>query len=330
MANSLSAARLDEARGEGGQIPRLTRHRLTVYAAEQATPTEAFPNSLLRISPETAAKRLTASWRGVAGEIVQFVNRDKFELRAEAPNHHLLIVYERATRQAGETIVAGRARSSLRHFSQKMSFVPAGCRFQEWHEPLELLRAVFLFVDPLGPLFAPELGFDRVSFAPRLFFESRILQETARKLATLIETGGHHLYAEALSVVLAHELMRLNETSSPGDEIARGGLASWQQKLVAQYIEENLGARIALGKIAALAKLSPYHFSRAFKKAFGVPPHRYHAQRRIERAKILLAQPKRSITDVALELGFSEAGAFSRTFHKLTGRTPRAYRRSLV
>jgi AraC family transcriptional regulator len=98
----------------------------------------------------------------------------------------------------------------------------------------------------------------------------------------------------------------------------RGTLAVWQQRVVATYIEEHL----ALHVLAKLVHLSAYYFCRAFKQSFGIPPHRYHINRRIDRAKTLLANPGPSVTDIALELGFSETSSFSAAFRHTTGTTP--------
>jgi len=109
----------------------------------------------------------------------------------------------------------------------------------------------------------------------------------------------------------------------------RGGLAPWQQKRVAAYIEERVANDIPLATLAELARLSPYHFCRSFKRSFGMPPHRYHAIRRIERAKQLLADRQLSVTTIALDVGFSDTSRFSAAFHRLTGQTPSCYRRNL-
>ena len=101
-----------------------------------------------------------------------------------------------------------------------------------------------------------------------------------------------------LGRVLAHELLRLQQGSAPTKQLVRGGLAAWQQRIVTTYIEEHLAEPILLATLAELAGLSTYHFCRAFKQPFGLPPHRYHTSRRIEHAKTLLAKPALSVTDI--------------------------------
>lgn len=126
-------------------------------------------------------------------------------------------------------------------------------------------------------------------------------------------------------MVLAHELARLHANLP-----VRGGLAAWQRRAVVGYIDEHLGENIPLATLARLARLSPYYFCRAFKQSLGMPPHRYHNSRRIERAKELLAKPACSVTEIGLAVGFRETSAFTAAFHKIAGLTPTAYRWSLT
>lgn len=121
----------------------------------------------------------------------------------------------------------------------------------------------------------------------------------------------------------------LDENLAQGRTPSRGGLSGWQRNKVVDFIEDHLNEVVRLATLAALVSLSPYHFARAFKQSFGLPPHRYHLSRRIERAKALLAEPQRSVTEIALVLGFAETSAFSATFRKVTGASPRDWRRSL-
>jgi AraC-like DNA-binding protein len=79
--------------------------------------------------------------------------------------------------------------------------------------------------------------------------------------------------------------------------------------------------------IAAVAHLSPAHFSRCFRAVFGETPHRYLQRRRVERSMFLLRETGRSVTEVCFDVGFASLGTFSRTFRAIVGETPSGYRR---
>ena len=286
--------------------------------------------SIVDISPPEIVRRHSAAWSGVRVETVQVMRHMPFEYGFRAP-YHLLIAAELAERYDGETFVEGLPRSTLRDFTRKLTFVPAGHDFRGWQRPRVLTRVTHFCIDSRGPLADPALRFDEIEFKPRLFFYDRDLWETALKLKSLVDNPGSmtRQYAEALGIVLTHELVRINDDGRHRRPVSRGGLAPWQQKRVAAYIEERVADNIRLATLAELARLSPYHFSRSFKRSFGMPPHRYHANRRIERAKHLLANRELSITTIALDVGFSETSTFTAAFHRLTGQTPSCYRRNL-
>jgi AraC family transcriptional regulator len=303
------------------------------YHHDVALPVLSASNEVraVRFRPARLAKRQTAAWRGLSGEVIRIVSQDSFESDYQGPCH-LLVLYTQAARHKGESIVEGLPKSTLHDFSGKLTFVPAGRRFRELQEPRVLTRATYFHIDPRGPLVVPGAVFGEAELAPRLFFEDPVLRQTALKLEALIEAGpsGSRLYAEALGIVLVHELLRLNAGALQPAQPKRGGLAGWQQRSVAQYIEENLSEQISLADLAELAHLSIFHFSRAFKQSFGMPPHRYHTSRRIERAKILLAKLSQSVTEIALDIGFSDTSSFTAAFRKWTGRTPTEFRRSVA
>ena len=286
---------------------------------------------VVQIAPSDIARRHIATWNGIKTDAVQVVRHEPFEYGIRTP-HHLLIMTERAARDDGETLVEGLPTSTLREFSRKLSLVPAGHRFFGWQKPRTLTRVTYFYIDPRGPLIDPELRFAETEFKPRLFFFDKDLWETAAKLKAQSENSGlgQRQYAEALGIVLTHELLRINNGTIPAKEHIRGGLAGWQEKKVAQYIEEHLPEDMSLATLAELAGLSPFHFARAFKQSFGLPPHRYLSSLRVERAKSLLADPAMSVTQVGFNLGFSETSSFTTTFRKHTGLTPTAYRRGLA
>lgn len=82
-----------------------------------------------------------------------------------------------------------------------------------------------------------------------------------------------------------------------------------------------------IDRLAEVAMMSPAHFIRSFKGAFGETPHRYLQRRRVERAMYLLRTTTRSVTEICMEVGFSSLGTFSRTFTEIVGETPSQFRR---
>jgi transcriptional regulator GlxA family with amidase domain len=87
-----------------------------------------------------------------------------------------------------------------------------------------------------------------------------------------------------------------------------------------------------IARLAEVSAVSPAYFAREFKKAFGLPPHRYLLTRRIERATALLRDTDLPITDIALQTGWASVGTFGRIFRDITGASPgelRAHERSL-
>jgi AraC-like DNA-binding protein len=78
--------------------------------------------------------------------------------------------------------------------------------------------------------------------------------------------------------------------------------------------------------VAAVAHVSPAHFSRSFRAVFGETPHRYLQRRRVERAMFLLRETDRRVTDICFDVGFASLGTFSRTFRDIVGDSPTAYR----
>jgi AraC family transcriptional regulator len=290
------------------------------------------PAAFVDVTPFDAVKRRTMSGHGMAAETILTARQCKTEYRFRAPVH-LLVVFEEASRDEGESFVEGVPRSSLRALSRKITFVPAGHEYREWHQPRALSRMIFFYLDPAKVDAVAGIGLANRSFTPRLFFENDALWDSALKLKRLIEGAAveDQLYFDAMGLVLMHELIRLDRGAPAKDKTyIRGGLAPHQQRVVTAYIEEHLREPISIATLADLVDLSPFHFCRAFKKSFGAPPHRYHTGRRIERAKAMLAKQALSVTEIGLAVGFSETSSLSAAFRKATGLTPRGYRMSFA
>ena len=111
--------------------------------------------------------------------------------------------------------------------------------------------------------------------------------------------------------------------SLPANGAAR--LAPWQMRRVTELIENGLGGELRLPALARQCGLSTSHFSRSFKKSFGVPVHRFVIERRVERAKLLMKTSTMPLTEIALQSGFSDQASFCRTFGALVGTPPRRW-----
>src|SRR5262249_5272550 len=106
-----------------------------------------------------------------------------------------------------------------------------------------------------------------------------------------------------------------------------GTLPRAKLRAVVEYVEDHLAASPTLEQMAAIARLSVYHFARQFRRATGLPPHQYVIARRVERAQQLL-HGDRSLAEVAADAGFSDQSQFSSHFKRLVGVTPRQFRMS--
>jgi AraC family transcriptional regulator len=141
--------------------------------------------------------------------------------------------------------------------------------------------------------------------------------------------AGGPLAAESLANVLAVRLIRHVLAPRQPARGQDGTLPRAKLRAVVEYVEGRLDAGPTLEQMAAVARLSAYHFARQFKRATGLPPHQYVIARRVERAKELLqAGTDLSLVEVAADAGFSDQSQFSRHFKRLVGVTPRQFRTS--
>jgi len=113
------------------------------------------------------------------------------------------------------------------------------------------------------------------------------------------------LYGESLSAALGVHLLRQYGTFSRLPAIHKGGLASGPLKRIIEHINEHLQDELSLVELSRIAKLSPHHFATAFKVSTGISPHRYVIERRINRARDLLLRKEKTISEIAVAVGFS-------------------------
>jgi len=157
-------------------------------------------------------------------------------------------------------------------------------------------------------------------------------------------------------IVLLNRILKERESSEPGSEflnyllilelfvlLSRALKMEWENSIKSKspklkelinisinYIHNNFERDISLGDIAKFVFLSPSYFTRAFKEETGVSPINYLLKVRIERAKELLAETGMKVSEIALNVGFSNQQRFNEMFKKYTKLTPLQYRKKVT
>jgi len=129
---------------------------------------------------------------------------------------------------------------------------------------------------------------------------------------------------------LSRAVALLDGRSQFGEPGCQGGLARWQACKISALVDAHLERAVRITELAASARLSESHFSRAFKAYFGRSPHQYILERRVARAQDLMLASDGRLSEIALACGFTDQAHLSRMFRRLVGAAPNAWRRAHV
>jgi len=135
------------------------------------------------------------------------------------------------------------------------------------------------------------------------------------------------LALDQFNLILGAHLIQQYGVLQKAARHSKGGLAPWQKRRAAEILHENMHGRIRLSDVARECGLSTSHFARSFKAAFGISTHQWLMQHRTKHAKELMTQTSMSLMEIAVQSGFNDQAAFTRTFHQLGGVTPGRWRR---
>lgn len=176
---------------------------------------------------------------------------------------------------------------------------------------------------------APDPGASAHALAVPDHMQSDVVR--ALGLALLAEMGTDGPFSRHAAAMLAEALAAgIDVDPTPvamPRPVARGGLAPHVLRRVTERMGMDLAEELDLPTLAAEARLSPWHFARAFKQSTGEPPHAYRTRMRIEQAKAMLAETDEPVTTIAEAVGYDSAQSLARAFRKLTGRSPSVFRR---
>ena len=268
-------------------------------------------------------KRMSWSW--FSAEIVR-IQPTELEFRVKGDDAAYLALHD-AVRSDGETSINGGSRSTLTDVRDKLTFAPIGSSVEGWNCFKGRVSSVFAV--HLAPATSDHDANDISNVPPSLYFENTKLKATLQKLQSVLDGSGinDRAYAETLGLLLLWEIRHAADPQFSQLKPIRGGLTALQLRRIKEFVDVHISKGIGISELARLVGLSQFHFIRAFKHSVGLSPYQYVLSERIIVAKELLSQRDRSIADVALAVGFSDASQLSRVFRKLVGVTPAAFRR---
>jgi AraC family transcriptional regulator len=174
---------------------------------------------------------------------------------------------------------------------------------------------------------AQESGLDsrELQLRDRFQIRDRQIEHIGWALMAEMEQGypNGSLFLQSLAVALGVQLLRSHSSLSSKRVSPNGGLPARKLRQVISYIEDNLGENLSLEAIARVADVSVSHLKVLFRKSLGMPVHQYVIRRRVERAALALRQGKVSISQVALETGFTHQSHLAAHMRRILGVSPR-------
>jgi AraC-like DNA-binding protein len=196
-------------------------------------------------------------------------------------------------------------------------------------------RIFLLSIDPalVDRLRVGDVDVAGLQFRQQIGIEDQSLRLTMAAIGQEIEAPGLNssLYIDSLLMLLLTQLMRCasNFAAPRRPAYVKGGLPNWRLKRALELLEADRTETPSLAELAGPLGLHPTSFCRAFKQSTGLSPHRYSVEHRVNRAKEMMEDPGRTLTDIALDCGFRSSSQFSTVFKRITGVSPRSYRQSL-
>lgn len=173
-----------------------------------------------------------------------------------------------------------------------------------------------------------------VEFFPRYIPHEDVIMPRVRELRSAYKSGEgiHDSWMEERLRELLAAMLQMERNFGTAAMSLTSARASTREELSRRlhrgrdFLHAHASDGVSLAEAARVACLSPFHFLRSFKQAFGVTPHQYLTRCRIERAKFLLACTGLPVTDICFDAGFLSVGSFVTLFHRQTGMTPRMWR----
>jgi AraC family transcriptional regulator len=242
---------------------------------------------------------------------------------------HVIMTYptgtQRLERRSGRSVAIGMARSGV------VTIIPAGSSAR-WDIP----GAV-----DVVQLYLPHRTLERVAAEAEMAGVGDLLERTghpdlitSRLLTSAVDAMDGSaaldaLFRQQMTDLLATRVLAAHAGTPAPFQPTLGGLSPMALRRAIERLRSDAEADVSLAALASDAGLSRFHFCRAFKESTGLSPHAWLRQHRIEQAMSMLRDTDESIVSIAAALGYSSQTAFAAAFRKMTGETPRDWRRRM-
>jgi AraC-like DNA-binding protein len=172
---------------------------------------------------------------------------------------------------------------------------------------------------------------DELKFRPGLgMFDNTVMHLGLSLMPALASPDRvSRLFTDHVTLALAAHVAQTYGGMPAAAMVVTGGLAPWQEKRAKEMLACDLSGATPLHEIAAACGLSIRHFSRAFHRSTGLPPHAWLIQARVELAKSMLRGHPASLSDIARACGFADQSHFARVFMRRVGASPGAWRKTM-
>jgi AraC-like DNA-binding protein len=286
------------------------------------------------INPTVHANR-TFDGNAVHGELLTFAKRDAAELEFSLESHLIILLPDGIS--GGCEWSNGSQVGKLQSVAPNtILFIPA--RDYLWIRKRASQQHCGMLLLTIDPTLVNRLDAGDVNVAELQFRQQIGVEDQGVRLALLaikqeMETPGlnSRLYIDTLLMLLLMHLMRCaSNFATPRQPFyVKGGLPNWRLKRALDLLEADFTKTPSLTELARPLGLHPTSFCRAFKQSTGLSPHRYLLAHRINRAKEMMKDQNRTLTEIALDCGFSSSSQLSVVFKRIAGVSPRIYRLSL-
>ena len=259
------------------------------------------------------------AWSGFPFEVHKHMSRGEVTHRYN-PNA-LVFLRFRASGQA--RILSDRQTYNLTIAPGQVDVFPAG--FEMDHGWWDCTPGRLFAVELCAPQVRELLHDESDQFRLRMTLSGcdAFLSQLVHCMRSEIKQGcpSGRLFADGLSLALVAYLRARHAATNAYSPSSRHRLSHDQANLIREFVEAHLDEDLRVTQLADLVKLSPHYFTGLFKASFGMTPHRYVLQRRLEAARRML-KTDLSIADIAYSLGFSSQAHFTHAFRRYTGSTP--------